>query len=383
MADQDLTEQHRRSVIALSKPGEALAAGAPHATVRNRAWFVQRGPDRFEPKNARAQLHDRLIAEQRDSASDVRNDRRAIVLAGPPGAGKSTVLADILGDSRNQYLVIDADEFKQSLLREAQRDGSYESMIKPPEIRAREVVGERFFPLELASLVHEESSILAGRLRTEAVSEGSNVVIDTVLSSSAAAQALGRQLDAAGYRIEVIDVEVPFEISAARITQRWQQSYEAALNGSDQLGGRWVPSEYAHDVYDGPGGMSRPEAAARELAADCPAVARYRVYRTIDEASATRRAPGSWEKDLVREQHGGPLRSTRASATTGSTNEASKQPAGNRSTPMDPELVELQRLRAAANGAAAGVNKNKPAPTTKPPTATGSRAPEEKNGRQR
>lgn len=47
------------------------------------------------------------------------------------------------------------------------------------------------------------------------------------------------------------------------------------------------------------------------------------------------------------------------------------------------ERRELQRLRAAANGAAAGVNKNKPAPTTKPPTATGSRTPEEKKGRAR
>lgn len=45
------------------------------------------------------------------------------------------------------------------------------------------------------------------------------------------------------------------------------------------------------------------------------------------------------------------------------------------------ELRELQRLRAAANGAAAGVNKNKPAPATKPPTTTGSRAPDEKRRR--
>jgi hypothetical protein len=47
------------------------------------------------------------------------------------------------------------------------------------------------------------------------------------------------------------------------------------------------------------------------------------------------------------------------------------------------ELRELQRLRAAANGAAAGVNKNKPVPTIKPPTAGGSRAPEERKGKQR
>ncbi|XUK61105.1 Relaxase [Plantibacter sp. RU18] len=47
------------------------------------------------------------------------------------------------------------------------------------------------------------------------------------------------------------------------------------------------------------------------------------------------------------------------------------------------ELRELQRLRAAANGAAAGVNKNKPVRTPKPPVATGAKAREEKKDRRR
>ena len=39
--------------------------------------------------------------------------------------------------------------------------------------KQREAAGERFFPLELASLVHEESSLLAKRLQREAIAEGS------------------------------------------------------------------------------------------------------------------------------------------------------------------------------------------------------------------
>jgi hypothetical protein len=109
----------------------------------------------------------------------------------------------------------------------------------PPEVRAAEAAGERFFPLELASFVHEESSQLAIRVRNEAVGDGLNVVIDTVLSSPEKAVELGQRLGSVGYSVDVIDVEVPFELSESRIAGRWQQSYECALDGADELGGRW------------------------------------------------------------------------------------------------------------------------------------------------
>jgi len=174
------------------------------------------------------------------------------VLAGPPGAGKSTVLrTEVLGADQAAWLTIDADEFKRALLREAIADGSYDAFIKPAQVKQREAAGERFFPLELASLVHEESSMLAKRLQREAIAEGTNVVIDTVLSKPDQAVSLGERFAAAGYTVEVVDVEVPFELSAARIEKRWHESYEEALETGDGLGGRWVPSEYAREVFFG------------------------------------------------------------------------------------------------------------------------------------
>lgn len=104
----------------------------------------------------------------------------------------------VLGSERDHYLVIDADEFKQLLLHEAQRDGTYETLIKPDEIRNREAHGEQFFPLELSSLVHEESSLLAKAQRERAIEQGKNIVVDTVLSSEHSAQRLGQQLTEAG-----------------------------------------------------------------------------------------------------------------------------------------------------------------------------------------
>ncbi|MDH6238461.1 hypothetical protein H4V99_003267 [Cryobacterium sp. CG_9.6] len=202
---------------------------------------------------------------------------------------------EILGDTANGWLTIDADDFKHALLQVAIDDGSYEAFLKPALVKDHEAAGERFFPLELASLVHEESSELAKRLRGEAIRAGANIVIDTVLSSEVSALGLGKQLEAAGYGVDVVDVEVPYELSEARIAKRWQQSYEVALESGEGLGGRWVPSEYARAVFDGPVGRSLPEFVAERLAAECGAVDHYRRFRTAVEG-----ADRVLEVDMVR-----------------------------------------------------------------------------------
>lgn len=299
MIDDAAVARHRDIVIGLSKPGQPLAPNAPTATTRNEAWFTRIG-NQVLPTPERRELHNALIAEQRATAPHAAMDRRAIVLAGPPGAGKGTQLDRMLGRNADSYLVVDADRFKNALLQEALRDGSYESWLKSAEIRDLESAGETFFPLELASLVHEESSMLALRLRREGIRDGVNLVIDSVLSNEASALDLGQRLEVAGYRIEVVDVEVPYEISAGRIAGRWRESYAKALTGENTLGGRWVPSEYAHDVFDGPGGRSKPEVVAQTLAETCPAVERYRLWRTTAEGTPTAPPVGSWEKDVTR-----------------------------------------------------------------------------------
>lgn len=300
--DSSAIAAHRETVREWARVGGPLSPASACATVNNPDWFIRtpNGVDR--PLLERKELHDRLVAAYRDEFPDIRAERKAIILAGPPGAGKSTVLADVLGADRSAWITIDADEFKRALLTEAIKDGSYARSIVPLEVRAAEAAGERFFPLELASLVHEESSQLAIRVRNEAVREGLNVVIDTVLSSPEKAVELGQRLGSVGYRVEVIDVEVPFELSESRIADRWQQSYERALAGDDELGGRWVPSEYARGVYAGPGGRSLPDVAAERLADTGPTVMRYRRYSTPAEGH-----PRTLDVDKCRAAFGEPL----------------------------------------------------------------------------
>lgn len=283
----DEIQRHVDVVRALATPGEALGPDAPTSSMANPRWWVD-----GEPTPSRERLHRSLREEIRDAAPDVRQERRALVLAGPPGAGKGGVKADVLGDALETYRNIDADDFKAALLDAADRDGSLEQWLKPDAVRDLAVRGEKFFPLELASLVHEESSYLAKGLRARAIAAGDNIIVDTVLAGEDSALTLGDQLAQAGYMVQVVDVEVPFALSEQRIRSRWEKEYVAALEGKDSLGGRWVPSEYARDVFDGPDGRSKPENTARLLAERCPAVADYRVYRTgMDQAHLVQAVP--------------------------------------------------------------------------------------------
>ncbi len=297
----DRTDAHRLLIERLSADGGPLSKDTPTATVKNPAWFIERNGE-LQQRASRLALHDRLCQEMREESPGVRADRRAIVLAGPPGAGKGTTLRQERADVLSSYLVIDADDFKKKLLTEAMRDGTYESSIKPQAIKDLEAGGEQFFPLELASLVHEESSLLAAMMRDEALRDGTNIVIDTVLSSPEKAADIGRRLERAGYDVEVIDVEVPYALSEERIASRWRGDYLDALEKGEGLGGRWVPAEFAREVFNGPDGKSRPEAAAQILAESAPNVVRFSRYRTEREG-----APRVLEVDKVRVQPGGPL----------------------------------------------------------------------------
>jgi hypothetical protein len=113
------------------------------------------------------------------------------LLAGPPGAGKSTAQAALIQATWTQpehWLPINADDFKDELLQQARQDGSYDSYLVPEEVRALEAAGEKFYPRELAALVHTESSILAKKARNETLESGMNVITDGTLGNEKQAQ---------------------------------------------------------------------------------------------------------------------------------------------------------------------------------------------------
>lgn len=278
--DPDTIEAHRQHLSAMSVDGGSLHSEAATATTANPEWFRKVSGSLIATPERR-RLHNAILQQHRDAA--VETGKRAIILAGPPGAGKSTVLPSVIAKTKipaDPWRVIDADYFKERLLEQALSDGSYDRFIVPTEVKALQDAGEAFYPLELASLVHEESSILAQAARRTAVAAGENVVIDTVLAGAANAQAIGEQLRRGGYEVTLVEVEVPEELSIQRTQDRWRAGYEAAVAGDGHpLGGRWVPESLPASLYSEPGSDSTCRAVARSLARGEAVVLQYEEHR--------------------------------------------------------------------------------------------------------
>ena len=98
----------------------------------------------------------RITEEYLSLQPDVeRGGRAAVVTAGSPGAGKSTALEDSGFDTQG-FRDIDPDRIKTLLLRDALNDGTFEDLL-----RRTLADGGTVRPMELASLVHRESTIIA------------------------------------------------------------------------------------------------------------------------------------------------------------------------------------------------------------------------------
>jgi predicted kinase len=260
--------------------------------MRNPRWFRQTatGP---APRAARQRLHDRLLAQWRAHAPDVATDRRALLLAGPPGAGKSTIrsnLTDRIGIPLERWRIINSDDFKDLILHAALQDGTYDQFV-PAELAELERTGERFWPRELAAIVHDEAAILVERAVSDSTARGENIIIDGTLANAENASRLTDRLYHARYTIQIASVDGPHDVIAQRITQRWRTDYLAAEHGTAQgaaaqLGGRWVPSEIPNQLYDHGNDESRCATIARRLARDHPAIADHYAYRvqTADTA---------------------------------------------------------------------------------------------------
>lgn len=134
MPPVDLKE-HRENIRFLAREGGPLSQSSPNATMNNPRWFI----GGKQPRAVRGRMHDELLQEYRSRFPEVRSERRALVLAGPPDAGKTTALTMDSSHQAAHWLKIDADDFKVLLLSRALADGSYEGFIKPQAVKDLEV----------------------------------------------------------------------------------------------------------------------------------------------------------------------------------------------------------------------------------------------------
>jgi predicted ABC-type ATPase len=164
----------------------------------------------FDTPGRRA-IHDTIVA---DAVAGVAPQASPVlfVMAGGSGSGKGFVRArlEATGEipTRNRVL-IDPDEI----------------LVRLPEWQPFKDVGDG----RAATILHEESSLLAKRIRALAAARRLDVVLDVTLSDAGSARAMFEQFRGAGYAIHLFAVATDAQVSAAQAADRARQS------------NRWVP----------------------------------------------------------------------------------------------------------------------------------------------
>ncbi|RVW04424.1 hypothetical protein EF834_04895 [Rhodococcus spongiicola] len=247
MTTPEEIESRQELLAALSEPGGPLQADSPHATIRNPRYYQkdQKVGGAAVPLPERRALHLEIRAAWRAEYPNVRTEQSSVLLAGPPGAGKSSIIRNSIFADRDpsHWRLLDADVFKDALLSAEVEAGTWQEML-PPEYRTVPPEKPLFHPNELSALVRHESTDLFEQVFYEAIDNGDNLILDGTLAWKEWAVDLVSGLNESGYRIQIVDVEAPQDVAVERIVSRWRKGYLEAMATSGQdipMGGRWIP----------------------------------------------------------------------------------------------------------------------------------------------
>lgn len=209
---------------------------------------------------------------QRAQAEGVRGGR-AIVMAGPPGAGKSRGVESVhealgsersaeLGVDESNFITVDADDIKQLLLGfpvegidvdPALLAGAKEHWDHLIAVAAPDVLedGRQLQRGELSTLVHPLSTALADGVRRDLIETQVDIKVEGTLrwmESPTVGQGptLVRELEGAGYRqVSIVAVDTPSELCLEGARMRWE-----IPRSQGNAGARYTPPDAVLSCFE-------------------------------------------------------------------------------------------------------------------------------------
>ena len=178
------------------------------------------GKVEFLPERER--LHEEIVEDMlpRDTIAEPGERPVAVLLIGPPGAGKSSAGNPIIQSLGVKFATVNNDEVKAAL----------------PEYKGWN-----------AAMVHEESAqIVENMVMPKAINDRHNMILDGVGASANKMVKIAESMSSKGYDVHLVHVTIPTEKTVDRAWKRFAKS--AFSNDSEP--GRYVPIDYIADAVD-------------------------------------------------------------------------------------------------------------------------------------
>lgn len=197
---------------------------SPHGDIRAWSKGKHSTPDgEYTPE--RKKLHEEIVKSMLNPKAAVPKGQRpaAVLLMGPPGAGKSTAGQPVAKLIAPEFTIVNSDDVKEKL----------------PEYQGWN-----------AALVHEESADVAeGSLTQQAIEGNHNTMFDLTGNNGSKMAMMAEHLGKLGYDVHVVQVQIPAYKSSFRAWQRFAKN--AFSKDQSQPPGRFVPPDYAMKDVDG------------------------------------------------------------------------------------------------------------------------------------
>jgi predicted ABC-type ATPase len=175
----------------------------------------KRTPQYVASEEEKRRIAEEVFRKYPDSLPRPGEPKRAVILLGPPGSGKTSIAQNEVPD-RGRLLLINSDDIQEQL-------SGYEPTLAPS--------------------YHEASADIAEKYVMEpAIAEGRNFEVQWVGRTASKVENMVRRLKRADYRVELYYMHVTPEESAKRAINRFR----------DPNDGRFAPPRYALKVGDGP-----------------------------------------------------------------------------------------------------------------------------------